>query len=178
MASLIMGGSADNYISADGDGLLSPYQSPELANVPDAYKDAKGVWNPCYVGAMSFACNKDWFDKNNLEYPESWADLLKPEFKGQISIPHPTTSGTAYTVLSTLVQLMGEDAAFDYFASLNDNIRQYTKSGAAPGQQVALGEAAIGILFSHDALKPADEGYSIDLSFPADGTGYEIGAMA
>ena len=177
-ATLMYGGSSDNYISAAQDGLLEAYQSPELANIPEQYHDADGAWNPFYVGAICFACNKDWFQKNDLEYPKSWADLLKPEFKGQISMAHPSTSGTSYTVLATLVQLMGEDGAWSYFDQLNANIRHYTKAGAAVPQEVGLGEAAIGITFSHDALMPANEGYPIELSFPDDGTGYEVGAMA
>lgn len=177
-ASIMYGGSTDTYIAAAKDGLLEPYTSPELANVPDEYKDPEGNWSPFYVGALSFACNKDWFEKNNLEYPKSWQDLLKPEFKGQISMAHPSTSGTSYSILATIVQMMGEDSAWDYLAKLNKNVRQYTKAGAAPPMEVALGEAAIALTFSHDALKPANEGYPIEVVFPEDGTGYEVGAVA
>ena len=91
---------------------------------------------------------------------------------------HPATSGTAYTVLATLVQLMGDDQVWDYLGKLNQNITQYTKSGAAAPNAVALGEAAIALTFSHDGLQPTVEGYPIELSFPTDGTGYEIGAAA
>ena len=63
---------------------------------------------------------------------------------------HPATSGTAYTVLATLVQLMGEDKAFEYLAKLKSNVSQFTKSGAAAPNAVALGEDAIAITFSHD----------------------------
>ena len=42
---------------------------------------------------------------------------------------------------------------------------------------VGLGEAAIGITFSHDGLKPSFEGYPVALSFPKDGTGFEIGCI-
>lgn len=177
-ASVMYGGSTDNYIAAAKDGLLEPYSSPELANVPDEYKDPEGNWSPFYVGALSFACNKDWFEKNNLEYPKTWEDLLKPEFKGQISMAHPSTSGTSFTILATIVQLMGEDKAWDYLGKLNKNVRQYTKSGSAPPMEVALGEAAIALTFSHDGLKPANEGYPIEVVFPEDGTGYEVGAIA
>lgn len=113
-----------------------------------------------------------------MEYAQSWQDLLNPELKGQISIAHPGASGTTYTVLATLVQLMGEDEAFAYLKSLNANIRQYTKGGSAPPREVGLGEAAVGISFTHDSLKPAEEGYPIELSFPSEGTGYEVGAVA
>lgn len=176
-ASLWHGGSYDNFIAAMGDNLLEPYQSPELANVPKEYIDKNGIANPFYVGAIGFACNSDWFKKKNLPYPTSWDDLLKPEFKGQVSMAHPGTSGTSYTILATLVQMRGEDKAIEYFKALNQNIRQYTKSGTAPPLQVGLGEAAIGITFSHDGLKPSAEGYPVALSFPKDGTGYEIGCL-
>ena len=133
--------------------------------------------NPFYVGAISFACNTDWFKKKGLAYPTSWEDLLKPEFKGQISMAHPGTSGTSYTILATIVQMRGEANSWKYFTALNQNVRQYTKSGATPPMDVGLGEAAIGITFSHDGLKPAFEGYPVALSFPKDGTGFEIGCV-
>ncbi len=177
-ATLMFGGSTDNYIAAQEKGLLEAYQSPELSNTPDNYLDPTGTWNPIYVGCIAFACNKDWFAEKGLEYPASWEDLLKPEFKGEVIMAHPATSGTAYTVLSTLVQLMGDDQVWDYLGKLNNNISQYTKSGSAAPNAVAMGEAAIALTFSHDGLQPTAEGYPIELSFPSDGTGYEVGAVA
>ena len=142
------------------------------------YLDPTGTWNPIYVGCIAFACNADWFAEKGLEYPTSWEDLLKPEFKGEIIMAHPATSGTAYTVLATLVQLKGDDQVWDYLEKLNTNMSQYTKSGSAAPNAVAIGEAAIALTFSHDALQLTPEGYHIELSFPTDGTGYEVGAMA
>jgi iron(III) transport system substrate-binding protein len=177
-ASVWFGGSFDNFVPAGKAGLLEAYQSPELKNIPKEFHDPAGFANPFYVGAISFACNTDWFKKKGLAYPTSWDDLLKPEFKGQISLAHPGTSGTSYTILATVVQMRGEADSWKYFAALNQNVRQYTKSGATPPMDVGLGEAAIGITFSHDGLKPAFEGYPVALSFPKDGTGYEIGCTA
>ena len=177
-ASIWHGGNCDTFIAASKAGLLEPYASPELKNTPDRYKDPDNYWSPIYIGALSFVVDKNWFAERNLAYPASWNDLLKDEFRGEISMAHPGTSGAAYTILATVVQLMGEDQAFEYFKKLNNNIRQYTKAGAAPAKNVALGEAAIGIGFSHDNLKPAGEGYPVALSFPQEGTGYEIGGVA
>ncbi len=177
-ASLMLGGSTDNYIAAVNQGLLEPYQTPVLSETPDSLKDPTGTWNPIYVGCIAFACNKDWFAKNNYEYPTSWEDLLDPKYENEVIMAHPSTSGTAYTVLATLVQLMGEDKAFDYIQKLTKNMVQYTKSGAAAPNAVAQGEAAIAITFSHDGLQPTAEGFPIELSFPKDGTGYEVGAAA
>ena len=177
-AALMFGGSTDNYIAAVDQGLLEPYQSPELENTPDTYIDPTGTWNPINVGAIAFACNKDWFAEKGYDYPTSWDDLLNPKYQGQIIMAHPATSGTAYTVLATLIQLKGEDAVWDYLKELNKNMSQYTKSGSAAPNAVALKEAAIALTFSHDGLQPTTEGYPIELSFPSDGTGYEVGAMA
>ena len=83
-ATLMFGGSTDNYIAAVEKGLLEPYQSPELSNTPASYIDPTGTWNPIYVGCIAFACNKEWFADKGLSYPTSWEELLKPEFKGEI----------------------------------------------------------------------------------------------
>lgn len=177
-AALMFGGSTDNYIAAVDQGLLEPYQSPELENAPETYIDPTGTWNPIYVGAIAFACNKEWFAEKGYDYPTSWEDLLDPKYEGMVIMAHPATSGTAYTVLATLIQLKGEDAVWDYLKELDKNMSQYTKSGSAAPNAVALGEAAIALTFSHDGLQPTVEGYPIELSFPSDGTGYEVGAMA
>lgn len=176
-AALMFGGSTDNYIAAAEQGLLEPYQSAELSTTPKTYIDPDGNWNPIYVGVISFACNKDWFADKGYSYPTSWKDLLDPKYKGEVIMAHPATSGTAYTVLATLVQLMGDDV-WTYLPELNKNMAQYTKSGSAAPNAVALGEAAIALTFSHDGLQPTAEGYPIELSFPSDGTGYEVGAVA
>ncbi len=177
-ASIWYGGNCDSFIAAANNDLLEAYRSPELANIPEAYQDPIGYWSPVYVGALAFAVDKDWFASKGLEYPKSWKDLLKPEFEGQISMAHPGSSGTAYTILATMVQMLGEEEAMAYMKELNKNIRQYTKSGSAPPKNVGLGEAAIGLAFSHDCLKPAVQGYPVEVSFANDGTGYEIGAIA
>lgn len=177
-AAVMFGGSTDNYINMESQGLIEPYQSADLSDTPENLLDSKKAWDPIYVGCIGFACNSEWFKEKGYDYPTSWEDLLDPKYKNEIIMAHPSTSGTAYTVLATLVQLMGEDKGFDYMKKLSANITQFTKSGSAAPNAVAQGEAAIAITFSHDGLQPTAEGYPIELSFPSDGTGYEVGAVA
>ena len=178
-ATLMFGGSTDNYIAAVDKGLLEAYQSPNLDKTPSTYLDPTGTWNPIYVGCIAFACNADWFAEKGLEYPTSWEDLLKPEFKGEIIMAHPATSGTAYTVLATLIQLKGEDAVWDYLKELDKNMSQYTKSGSGPSKMVGPGECVIGIGFLHDGIYQILQGYdNIQLVVPEDGTSFEVGATA
>ncbi len=178
--SLWFGGPSPEYIAADNFGLLTPYESPVGKSfLTPSQKDPDNMWTGFYFGGIAFASNTEFFKEEGLEYPTSWADLLKPEFEGKIAIAYPYTSGTSYTVLATLVQLMGEDEAFDYWEKLNKNIHHYNKSGSACVTQVGLGEVAIGLSFSHDVVKKGPAaGYPVALTFPSEGTGYEIGAMA
>jgi iron(III) transport system substrate-binding protein len=177
-ASVWFGGPSDTFVAGVNSGLIEAYQPESVNNLPETFIDEKGYWTPIYVGALGFASNEEWLSKNGFEAPKSWNDLLKPDYQGEITMAHPASSGTAYTVYATLVQLLGEDEAIDYLRKLDKNIRQYTKSGSAPAKQAGLGETGIGISFAHDILAPKHEGYPITLSFPEDGTGYEVGAVA
>jgi iron(III) transport system substrate-binding protein len=174
------GGPADGFIAANAEGLIEPYLSPSAEKVPAAQKDASGVWTGVYVGALGFCSNKDVLSQLGVEKPASWEALLDPKLKGQVAMAHPASSGTAYTTVWTQVtRLGGIDQAFEYMKKLNDNILQYTKSGSAPGQMAGRGEVAVAVIFSHDCVKFADEGMSaLEVSFPSEGTGYEIGGVA
>lgn len=176
------GGPIDSFIAAKKDGLLEAYNSPNYKNLLDQakYKDKDNTWSGIYVGSLGFATNKNWLAKNpNVKAPTSWDDLLKPEFKGQIMVAHPSTSGTSYTALTTVLQIRGEQAGWDYLKKYAGQIAQYTKSGAAPAKFVGQGEAAVAIVFSHDTVNEIDNNkLPLELSFPAEGTGFEIGGQA
>ena len=177
--SVWFGGPSAEFIAGKKEGLLIPYLSPVGAPfLKGNLKDAQDYWSGFYFGAIGFGNNTNWFAKNKVPFPTSWQDLLKPEFKANISIAYPYTSGTAFTTLATLVQIMGEDKAFDYWKKLDANMHHYNTSGSACITQAGLGEIAIGIAFSHDILaKGTGAGYPIQGSFPGEGTGYEIGGL-
>jgi iron(III) transport system substrate-binding protein len=176
------GGPIDTYVAGKEAGVLEPYDSPNLKNLLDQnlYKDSENYWAGIYVGSLGFATNTNWLAEHpGVEPPTSWDDLLKPEFTGQILVAHPSTSGTSYTALATILQIRGEEAGWAYIQNYSSQIAQYTKSGAAPAKFVAQGEGAVGIVFSHDIIHEIDDNQApLALTFPAEGTGYEIGGMA
>jgi iron(III) transport system substrate-binding protein len=175
------GGPIDSFVAAKQEGLLEAYDSPNYKNLLDQtkYKDAENYWVGIYVGTLGFCTNTDWLaDNPGVEAPASWADLLRPEFEGQLMVAHPSTSGTSYTALATMLQLMGEDQGWEYARQYAGQMLQFTKSGAAPAKFVGQGEAAVCIVFSHDIVHEIDDnGLPLELTFPAEGTGYEIGGM-
>lgn len=175
------GGPIDSFVAAKQEGLLEAYNSPNFKNLLDQtkYKDADNTWAGIYVGTLGFCTNTDWLAKNpGAKAPESWDDLLKPEFKGQVMVAHPSTSGTSYTAMATVLQMRGDAAGWDYLKQYAGQMAQFTKSGAAPAKFVGQGEAAVGIVFSHDIVNEIDNNkLPLVLTFPKEGTGYEIGGM-
>lgn len=176
--SLWYGGVGLDHIVAKEKGLTIPYESPNAVNIPDNFKDEDHYWTGIYAGPLCFVSNTNLLEELGLEAPTSWADLIKPEYEGHIQVANPGTSGTAYNVLVTIVQIMGEDEGFEYLKALDKNIFQYTRSGSAPGKNAAIGEIAIGIGYAHDQVKLLSQGYPLKITFPSEGTGYEIASIS
>ena len=176
------GGTLDPQSQAGEMDLLTPYQSPELVNIMEQFRDPakrKGNYSSAvYMGILGFGVNTERLQQKGLEIPRCWADLTKPEYKGEIQMADPQSSGTAYTALATFIQLWDEDKAFNYLTALDKNVSQYTKSGIAPSRNAARGEIAIGIGFLHDYSLEKDKGAPLELIAPCEGTGYEIGGVS
>lgn len=176
------GGTGDPHLQAAEEGLTYSYTSPLRDQLTtwsiNQSKAANNKTIGIYLGGLGYGYNKELLKKNGLSEPKCWADLIKPEFKGHVQMANPNSSGTAYTTLATIVQLMGEEKGFEFMKALHKNINQYTKSGSAPIKAAARGETTIGIVFMHDAVKQAVSGFPITVVSPCEGTGYEIGSMS
>ncbi len=174
------GGTGDPHFAAAEAGLTEPYCSPKMSELREFMRDPLGGCRVIglYAGPLGWAVTKGVLKKLGKPVPSTWDDLTKPEYKGLIAISNPTTAGTAYTALVTLLLLKGEDKGWEYLAKLHKNIAQYTKSGSAAGQLAGQGEVAIGIVFLHDVVMFAEEGFPVKAIAPADGTGYEIGGLS
>jgi iron(III) transport system substrate-binding protein len=176
------GGTGDPHLQAAEEGLTTEYES--AAN-KDLHDWALAQWNAgkkrtmgIYAGALGFGFNTQQIKAKGLAEPKCWADLLDPKLKDDVQVADPNSSGTAYNLLATIVQIMGEEKGFDYLKALHKNINQYTKSGAAPAKATSLGETAVGIVFIHDAVVFAVQGDPVKPVAPCEGTGYEIGSMS
>lgn len=182
-ADVWFGGTGDPHLQAAEENLTEAYESPKMSELHDwavqQHKTANGKTVGIYLGVLGFGYNNDLLADRKLEAPTCWADLAKPEFEGEVQIANPNSSGTAYTFLATLVQIMGEDKAFEFLRAMDKNVNQYTKSGSAPAQAAARGETLIGIAFQHDLLQPVvTSDAPVTVVSPCEGTGFEIGSMS
>jgi len=164
------------------EGLTEAYTSPNMDKLHDWAKkqhaDTKGRTVGIYTGALGFGYNEKLLKSKGMPEPKCWADLADPKFKDEVQVADPNSSGTAYTLLATIVQVQGEDKAWDYLRKLHKNINQYTKSGAAPAKATSLGETTVGITFMHDMLAIQRDNPDVKVVAPCEGTGYEIGSMS
>lgn len=159
---------------ADEEDLLEPYDSPEWKDVPEQFKDPDGKWYGWSFWFNILAVNTDLLEELGLDKPTSWADLIDPQYKGEIVMPNPGNSGTGFLIVSTLIQLLGEEEAWAYLTELDKNVALYTQSGTQPAQMAAQGEFAISITWDQAAFDRADEGYPIEAIVPEEGVGFDL----
>src|SRR5918995_2548382 len=176
------GGTGDPHLQAAEEGLTVEYKSAMMKDLqPWAVKQAEQSKHRTvgiYAGVLGFGYNTELLARKKLPEPKCWADLLSDKYKDDVQVADPNSSGTAYTLLATIVQLHGEDKGFDFLKRLHKNINQYTKSGAAPAKAAASGETLVGITFLHDLVTMAVGGAPIKTVAPCEGTGYEVGSMS
>jgi iron(III) transport system substrate-binding protein len=181
-ADIWWGGTGDPHMQAGEEGLTVEYKSPKMGELQDwavrQWEQSKNRTVGIYSGALGFGYNTDLLKSKGIAEPKCWADILNAKFKDEVQMADPNSSGTAYTLLATIVQLMGEDKGFEYLKSLHKNVNQYTKSGAAPAKAMAQGETTIGIAFMHDIVTMVVDKAPIKVVAPCEGTGYEIGSMS
>lgn len=181
-ADIWWGGTGDPHMQAAEEGLTTEYKSPNLGELQDwavrQWEQSKNRAVGIYSGALGFGYNTEQVKQKGIPEPKCWADLLNPKLKDEVQVADPNSSGTAYTLLATIVQLMGEDKGFAYLKALHKNVNQYTKSGAAPAKATALGETTVGITFMHDMVTMVVDKAPIRVVPPCEGTGYEIGSMS
>lgn len=175
-------GQADAHLVAAEQGLTDPHRPAAL---DDLEPWARDLWTASGGRAVGMAglvvgigYNTELLAKKNLPAPACWADLLKPAYRGEIQMSNPHSSGTAYTILSILVQLHGEDGAFRFLRDMHANVNSYPRSGIAPTRAVARGETALSLGFVQGFAAEKRAGFPVETAAPCEGTTLAIDAMS
>ena len=175
-------GPADSYLQAAEEGLLEEYRSPNVAQLYDWAQRITDVSRNrvagVYGGILALGYNTEIGAKKKLPVPKCWRDLLDPALKGEVMLGNPNSSGTAYLMVASLVQIMGEDEAFRFMADLNRNVTSYARSGIGPMTAVTRGEVYVGSTVLHGVINEIVRGFPVLPVLPCEGVGYEVGSMA
>lgn len=177
-ADVWFGAPSENHILAKERGLTEPYVSQNADALPEQFRDTEGYWHAIYTNPLAIGVRTDILESRGAPVPASWEDLKNPAYKGLIQMPSPQSSGTAYSLILTLVEERGEDGAFEFLKAMNPNVQTYTQSGTAPSGALGVGETPLAIQFTPGFLKLADEGYPVQVVFPSEGVGYEVASMS
>src|SRR5512137_1739931 len=175
-------GTGDPHLQAAELGLTDEYRSPSLPQLYDwAVRQAEaskyrtvGV----YTGALGIGWNTELLAKKKLPEPKCWADLANPIYKDEIQMANPNASGTAYAALATLIQIFGEDKAFELMKGMHRNTNNYPRTGAGAIRAASRGETGVAVTFLHDGVTEAKAGFPVKFIAPCEGTGYEVGSMS
>ncbi len=162
---------------------------------PDLFADLSaydfGVYDPSVTGyterhhqyavngktAGAFLVNTRVLEEKGLPVPESYEDMLKPEYKGLISMPSPKSSGTGYSYYNGMITVLGEEAGMEYFAALNPNIKEYTTSGSAPAKAAVRGDVAIAYGLLWQCVNYANENEGMTVVVPEQGLAFDLFTM-
>ena len=97
-ADVVMGVAASSLALLDMQGMLVPYAPLNLDAIMMKYRDSKNppAWFGMDVWGATVCFNTVEAKKRNIPKPETWKDLTKPAFKGQVVMPSPASSGTGF----------------------------------------------------------------------------------
>ncbi len=138
----------------------------EESLVPENHK-----YVPYYLNSGAIIVDTKALAEKGVPVPTNYDDLLKPEYKGLLSMPNPKSSGTGYIFLLNMVNERGEEAAFAYFDRFAENIsgQGFTTSGSGPVKALVTGEAAIGLGMTFQAVQSINEGSDFEILFFEEG---------
>lgn len=178
-ADVVMGVAATSMAIFDKEGMLQAYAPQGLARIAPQYRDAKDppAWTGMDVWGATICFNTVEAAKRGIPKPETWKDLTKPVYKGQIVMPHPASSGTGFFDVTAWLQIYGEADGWKFMDGLHENIAQYMHSGSRPCAAAANGEYVVGISFEYRANREKAQGKPIDLVFPKEGLGWDLEAI-
>ena len=179
-ADVVWGTAATSLMLCDQAGMVEPYAPKYLDKVSATMRDAAKV--PHWVGIKAwmtgFVTNTVEAKALNVPVPSSYADLIKPVYKGQLVMPNPASSGTGFLTVSAILQLMGEEQGWAYLDKLHENILRYTHSGSKPAKLAGAGETVVGISFAYRGFMQKAKGEPVVTTFPKEGSGWDVEANA
>ena len=159
-------------IQAGEDGVAASYRPAHADDIPDGLYDPDWRWFTIHYGTLGFFVNTEAL--GDVPVPQSFADLLDPQYEGMVGYLDPTSAFVGYAGAVAANLAMGgtlEDfgPGIEYFAQLqeNDPIVPLQTSYA----RVLSGE--IPILFDYDfnAYRAIyDDEAPVEFVIPAEGT--------
>lgn len=176
-ADVILGLSVTSLVMLEKRGMLMQYAPEGLDQIKELFRDNESD-PPHWVGSDAWASalcyNKVEGESQGAPEPAAWKDLIKPEYKGLVTMPNPNSSAAGLLAVVGWMELFGEDGAWEYMDALHENISQYVHSGSKPCRMAATGEAVVGIAYPVPGVAAINDGAPLSVVIPEEGIGSDI----
>lgn len=159
-------------IQAQKDGVVGTYKPAAWSEIPDGLKDPQGHWFTIHSGTLGFMVNVDALKGKPV--PRSWADLLKPEYKGLVGYLDPASAFVGYVGAVAVNQARGGTLdnftpGIEYFKALQKNEPIVPKQTSYA--RMLSGEIAILLDYDFNAYRAKyKDKANVEFVIPAEGT--------
>lgn len=145
---------AASAVDAVKKDVVAPFKPVNFDKLPDVFRDPDGKWFTIHSLTIAFVVNK----KLVKDVPQSWADLLKPEYKGKVVYLDPRTTGVGQVMMFAANFAEGGDMqnvkpGIDYIGKLHKAGSVLRVEGTTPYAKFVKGEIPVWISYENDGLK-------------------------
>lgn len=159
-------------IAAKNEGVVEPYKPANWDDIPEGLKDSDGNWFTIHSGALGLFVNIEAL--GDIPAPTSWADLLKPEYKGLVGYLDPSSAFVGYAGAVAVNRAMG--GTLDDFGPAISYFQELAKNDPIVPKQTSYARVISGeipILFDYDfnAYRGKyKDNANVEFVIPAEGT--------
>lgn len=163
---VMFGGGVESYEAYEE--FFEPYACSQREKLDDNYASPDNCWTIFSELPIVFIYNNKLVSEKDA--PDSWEEFLTEKWKGKIAFADPQKSGTSYTALATMSQILDMDdrAMLQKFAEALDG--RISPGSGDVTKEVSAGSRLVGITLEETAKKEMAKGADIGMVYPKEGT--------
>ena len=153
---------------AAADGELVPWLSEQGDQVPELFRQQDGYWVGVWYDPIVFCVNRDYL-KTQTVIPDTWKDLAsRPGVR--IGITDFLAADASANLFFCMIAQFGDAAAYDIWRQIHPKVVQYARYLSNPVRQAGMGEVDIAFAVESESIRYMQDGYPLQIVYPADGT--------